>query len=175
MELKELVTLFRRWLWLLIVGTALGLASGYFASKILTPVYETSTKVLVTRIRQPNAADILALSDQQLVLTYQQLLKTQPVLDEAESQLGVKIASDNIQVDILPNTQIIQIKVQDKSAQQASAIANMLVQVLIEQNEILQAGRYTIYEESLNSQVDQVQTQIEHSPGSNHADQPGNC
>jgi len=164
-ELKELIILFRRWLWLLLIGAILGLGSGYFASRLITPVYETSTKVLVSRIRQQNAADILALSDQQLVLTYQQLLKTEPVLDESGSRLGVEIDPDNIRVDILPNTQIIQIKVQDESPERASNIANTLVQILIEQNEMLQTGRYTIYEDSLNTQIAQVQAQIDNLEG----------
>jgi succinoglycan biosynthesis transport protein ExoP len=158
---KNMVTLFRRWLWLLIIGGVLGSAGGYFASKILTPVYEASTKVLVNRSRQQSAADILVLSDQQLVLTYQQLLKTRPLLNDAEARLGINIDPDHIKVDILPGTQIVQIDVQDENAEQAVTIANTLVQILIEQNETLQAGRYTIYEESLNSQIDQVQAQID--------------
>jgi tyrosine-protein kinase len=161
MELKEVVVLYRRWIWLLVAGLILGLISGLVVSKIQTPIYEASTKVLITRSRQEGGADILAISDQQLVLTYQQLLKTRPVLDEAGSELGIEIDEDNIRVDILANTQIIQIKVQDGKADQAVAIANTLVQILIGQNEILQAGRYSAYEEGLNSQLTQVQKEID--------------
>jgi len=161
MELKELIDLFRRWIWLLILGAVLGTTSGYIATRLITPIYEAHTKVLINRIRQPNSTDILALSDQQLVLTYQQVLKTQPVLDETGSRLGlIKIDPDHIKVDILPNTQMIEIKVQDENAEHASTIANVLVQVLIEQNETLQAGRYASYEVSLNAQITQVQEQI---------------
>lgn len=161
MELKELVTLYRHWMWLLIVGAILGLAGGYAASKIQIPVYEASAKVLITRSHQQGTSDILSLSDQQLVLTYQQLLKTRPVLDEAGVKLGAEIDPDNVRVDVVLNTQIIQIKVQDKDPSRAAAVANTLIQILIEQNEILQAGRYSIYEESLNMQVAQVQKQID--------------
>src|SRR5690349_9643985 len=160
MDLKDLVTLYRRWLWLLIVGMILGLASGFLASKLQTPIYETSAKVLVTKSRQQGGTDILAISDQQLVLTYLQLLKTRPVLSEVESRLSTKVDLENIKVDIIPDTQIIQIKVQDMSADQANAIANTLVQILIEQNETLYTGRYTSYEEGLNSQITQVEKQI---------------
>jgi capsular exopolysaccharide synthesis family protein len=83
------------------------------------------------------------------------------VLHEAESRLGVTIDPDDIIVEVVPNTQIIQIKVQDKYADHAVAIANTLVQILIEQNETLQAGRYTVYEKSLNSQIAEVQGQIQ--------------
>jgi capsular exopolysaccharide synthesis family protein len=160
MELKELVALYRRWIWLLVAGLILGLVSGFAASKIQTPIYEASAKVLITRSGQSSITDIMPLSDQQLVLTYQQVLKTRPVLEEAESRLNANIVPSNINVNVVPNTQIIQIKVQDKRAKQAAAIANALVQILVEQNETLQAGRYAIYEENLSSQIDQVQVQI---------------
>ncbi len=63
-------------------------------------------------------------------------------------------------MNVVADTQIIQIKVQDKSAKQAFAITNGLVQILIEQNETLYTGRYSAYEEGLNSQITQVEKQI---------------
>jgi capsular exopolysaccharide synthesis family protein len=161
MDLKELVTLYRQWVWLLILSAVLGLASGYAASRIQEPVYEASAKVLVTRTRQPGTTDILSISDQQLVLTYVQLLKTRSVLDEVGLRHDTKVDPKNVRVDVIADTQIIQIKVQDTNVTQAAAIANELVRVLIEQNEVLQAGRYTAYEQGLNSQVAQVQEQID--------------
>jgi succinoglycan biosynthesis transport protein ExoP len=160
MEPKELISLYRRWIWLVIAGMILGLASGFLASKIQTPTYEASAKVLVTRSRQQGGTDILAISDQQLVATYLQLLKTRPVLNETEARLNTKIDSDNIIADLIPDTQIILIKVQDKNPEQAFAIANTLVQILIEQNETLYTGRYTTYEEGLSAQITQVEKQI---------------
>ncbi|PWB70788.1 MAG: hypothetical protein C3F07_16055 [Anaerolineales bacterium] len=160
MELKDILTLYRRWWWLLLLGLTVGLASGYTASRIQTPVYEASAKVLVTRNRQQGNADIFSMSDQQLVLTYLQLLKTRPVLQEVGRRVGVLVDEDNVKVEIIADTQIIQIKVQDTEAARAAAIANELIQVLIEQNELLQAGRYTTYEQGLNSQISLVQEQI---------------
>jgi capsular exopolysaccharide synthesis family protein len=160
MELKEIVNLYRRWIWLLVLGLILGLAGGYGASRMQKPVYWTAAKVLIARSRQQSAADPLSMSDQQLASTYVELLKTQPFLAKVESELGSRLDPSNIGIQILPNTQIIQIGVRDGDAIQAAAIANALVDVLIEQNETLQAGRYTTYEQGLNSQITQVQEQI---------------
>jgi capsular exopolysaccharide synthesis family protein len=160
MELKDVISLYRHWLWLLIAGAILGLTSGFFASKMQTPIYEASAKVLVTRSRQQGGTDVLSISDQQLVLTYLQLLKTRPVLDEVESRLNTNINSEDISADVVADTQIIQIKVQNKSAEHAFEIANTLVQILIEENETLYTGRYSAYEEGLNSQITQVEKQI---------------
>ena len=96
MELRELLTTFRRRIWLLVIGVVLGIVTGFAVSKIQTPIYEASTKVLIARGRQQSATNILSLSDQQLVLTYQQLLKTQPILDEVGSRLEADIDPKDI-------------------------------------------------------------------------------
>jgi Mrp family chromosome partitioning ATPase/uncharacterized protein involved in exopolysaccharide biosynthesis len=74
--------------------------------------------------------------------------------------LGSKIKADNIQVSTIPNTLIIQIKVQDTDSQRAATIANTLVEVLIQQNENLVSEQYTVFESNLNVQIDQIQKQI---------------
>ncbi len=161
MELKEIVSLYRRWIGLILAGLVLGLALGFLASKIQTPVYEATAKVLVARNHQQDSPDILSLSDQQLVVTYQNLLKTPTILDAAGTKLGFKINPDNVRVDVPQYTQIIQITVNDTNASRAVQTANALVQLLIDQNETLQGGRYATYEDGLNSQLAKVQQQIQ--------------
>lgn len=165
MDLKELINLYRRWVWLLVGCLALGLVAGFLASKIQTPVYESSTKVLVARSRQQSNNDMLAMNDQQLVMTYLQLLKTQPILEEAKAQLGVEIDPQDVQASLIEDTQIIQINVQNRNARLAAEIANELVKILIDRNESLQAGRFTAHEEGLTLQITQIQEEIDQLQG----------
>ncbi len=63
----------------------------------------------------------------------------------------------------LPNLtigQAIQLTVQDADPQRAADIANIMVRVLIDQNEIIQTGRYTQTEQSIQAQITQVENQI---------------
>jgi succinoglycan biosynthesis transport protein ExoP len=165
MNLKELINLYRRWVWLLIGCVILGLAAGFSASKIQAPVYEASTKVLIARGRQQSNNDMLAMNDQQLAMTYLQLIKTQPLLEEAKARLEVEIDPQDVQVSLIEGTQILQIKVQNKNAKQAADIANTLVQILIDRNETLQEGRFAVYEEGLNLQITQIKEQIDELQG----------
>jgi len=48
-DLKQLFKIFKRWFWLGILGLVLGAAAGVFISRIQTPVYEASARVLVMR------------------------------------------------------------------------------------------------------------------------------
>ena len=160
MEIKDLILLLWRGVRFLMVGVVLGAILGFVVSVIQTPVYEAKTQVLIMRSRQSTNTDLLPLREDQLVSTNIQLVKSQPVLDIASNQSGTTIKADNIQVSAVPNTLIIQIKVQDASSQRAAKIANILVQVLIQQNKDLVAGRYATFESSLNTQIEQIQKQI---------------
>ena len=161
MDIKDLILLMWRNFRYIVLGLALGAGIGIFVSKIQAPVYEATTKVFVSRARQQGNSDMLSLSDEQLLAINLQLTKSQPVLNDVSSQLGSKVDADNIQVGAIPNTLIIQIKVQDINPQRAAAIANLLVQILIQQNETLLSGRYMGFENAINEQIDLVQKQIE--------------
>ena len=160
MEFMQYVGIARRWAWLLLLGLVLGGAAGYFYSNSQTPIYQTSTKLMVGGGQQTGSQyDYMnSLGAQQLALTYIELLKTRPILDRVSAQVGYPIGG--VTAQLMPNTQIIQIQVTDQNPVHAMDIANAVVVVMIEQNDNLQAGRYTANEASLLSQIDQVQKQI---------------
>lgn len=160
MELKDYFSLVRRWVWLLALGLVLGAMVGVLISVFQSPVYRASTRILVMRAPQEKTTDYTYLSDQQLVQTYMQLLTTRPVLENASGMLGFNVSTAQISVQQIRDTQAIQLTVEDQDAQRASNIANILVQVLINQNEIIQAGRYASTEQSIQAQITQIEDQI---------------
>jgi len=160
MEIKQFVDLLQRRVWLLIAGLILGAAGGYFVSSYQTPVYQSSTSVLVMRAPQEKASDVTYLSDQQLSQTYIQLATTQPVLDAVSEHINYTVDSKNISVQQVRDTQVIQVIVEDTDPNRAASIANILVEVLIERNDTIQAGRYASVEDSMKAQIDQVEKQI---------------
>jgi capsular exopolysaccharide synthesis family protein len=150
----------QRWAWLLILGLLLAGAAGYQASRMQQPVYQASTRALVMRPPLEQSSDLTYYSDLQLVQTYIQLLTTQPVLDGASQRLGYEVRKSQIVVKQNQDTQIIDLTVEDHHPQRAADIANVLVEVLTEQNEALQTGRYASTEESIRAQIAQVESQI---------------
>lgn len=160
MELKEYFRIIKHWLWLLILGVVLGGAGGYFLSNYQTPVYQASTRVMVMRPSQESASDYAYLSGQQLTQTYVQLVTTQPVLDAASAELGYEVKREQVSVQQIRDTQVIQLTIEDENPEHASQIANVLVEKLTEQNETFQAGRFNSAEASLREQVQQMETQI---------------
>ncbi|MBI5295055.1 MAG: polysaccharide biosynthesis tyrosine autokinase [Chloroflexi bacterium] len=160
MEIKYYLTLLRRWAWLLALGLVLGALGGYLGSVYQTPIYQASTRLLVLRASQQDKSADTYLSDQQLVQTYIQLMSTRPVLDGASSRLGYKVNSSQLTVTQIRDMQAILVTVEDADPQHTADIANTLVNVLIEQNETIQTGRYLLTEQNIQSQIDQVKAQI---------------
>ena len=160
MEIKDYIGLVRRWAWLLAAGLIVGALFGFLASFVQTPIYQASTRILVLRASQAEKNADTYLSDQQLVQTYVQLLTTRPVLEGASALLGFNVKLSQISVQQIRDVQAIQLTVEDPNPQRAADIANILVKVLIDQNEIIQTGRYTLTEQSIQAQITQVENQI---------------
>ncbi len=161
MEIKRYFSLARRWVWLLILGLALGAAGGFLGSYFQTPVYQSSTRFVILRAAQATTDYYAYLDSQQLVQTYIQLLTTERVLQDASEELGYPVHGGQATAQQVPDTQFVRLTVTDTDPQHAADIANALVSILIEQNEELQATRYLKSEENLQSQINQVQSQID--------------
>jgi non-specific protein-tyrosine kinase len=162
LDLKRLFAVLKRWLWLMALCLILGAAAGFLGSRYQKPVYQGNTKVMITRITsQSQDSDVTAyLSGQQLTSTYVQLLTTDAVLNIASERLGYTVTSGQVTAQVVRDTQIIDITVEDTDPARAAASANILVTILIEQNDTIQSGRYNSMEESLQAQKTQMENQI---------------
>ena len=150
-----------KWAWLIILCAFLAATAAYLISIMQTPVYEANSLVMVTGATgsQPDTSSSVYLA-QQLTQTYAQWITTTPVLEGVSSQFGLSTLLATVSAKPIPNTQLMRVTVTDTDPNRTAQIANALVDVLIQQNEQLQAGRYTVTAESIQTQITQVQNQI---------------
>jgi uncharacterized protein involved in exopolysaccharide biosynthesis len=159
MELKNYLQILIRWIRLLVLCTFLGTGIGYVASRLEKPVYEASTKILVSKDLSDQNSQFAAMNNQQIIDANVQLLTSTRVIDEASQRLNFKINLKEFgSVQQVRSTNVIEIIMDDGDPQRAAAIANMLVEVLIDQN--TQASGYASTEENLNKNITQVEGQI---------------
>ncbi len=162
MEVKRYFSLIQHWAWLLILGLVLGTVIGYGYSALQTPVYRTSARVQVQSASASSSNPYSFYTDQQLAQTYVQTIKTSPILEAASQRLGYPVTAGNIvSTTLIQGTQLIDIVVEDSDPQHAAEIANMLVVVFTQSVQDSQARRFSSSEESLKSQIAQVEAQIE--------------
>jgi succinoglycan biosynthesis transport protein ExoP len=160
MELKQMIYVLPKWAWLLILGFVLGVVGGIVVSKLQSPVYEATTKVLITRPPRQSSDPASILDDQQSTQMFMQFATIQSVLDDASAKLGFKVNKNNIQVKLTTDLQIIQVTVADQNPARSALIANTLAEVAIKQYSDIQTGRYAVSEENIQVQIDSVESQI---------------
>lgn len=160
MDIKQVFEIIKRWLWLMALGAFLGAGLGYYFSNRQTPIYQATTRFVVLRAVQTTYDYYAYLDSTQLVSTYAQLLSTESLLYEASNQLGFPVVKGQATAKQIADTQFVELTVKDTDPYKAAAIANGLVSVLIDQNEILQSVRYDTSEKSLQDRIDQAQEQI---------------
>jgi len=163
-DVQWIVDLLWRYAGLFVLAMALGALGAFIASRLQAPVYEAKTQVLVTRASSPigGSSDLVQYASlRELTATYSALLKQDWVRKEVSNRIGGEIDKKAIRVSTSTNTLVIDIAVRDPDPARAVKIADTLVQVLIEQNEALQASRYTEAERRLSLQLSQLSTQID--------------
>jgi capsular polysaccharide biosynthesis protein len=115
-----------------IVCGILAAGCAYFISSRTEPVYQAETRVLVNQATSGSAgieySDIMA--NERLARTYSELLKVSPVLETTIEELGLLMTAndlkDLVQVQMVRDTQLINLSVENTSPAQAAAIANKI-------------------------------------------------
>ncbi len=164
-DIKEYFYLFWSWAWLIVLAGVLAGAAAYVVSIRMTPIYEASTKLLVSAPSSISGVDPSALvTTQTMTMTYSQMLLDRPVLQGVIDQLGLATNPDDlkqvISVDVVTNTQLLTITVQDPEPVQAANIANAMAAVFTERIRELQSQRYSASREGLQQQMQDMETQI---------------
>jgi capsular polysaccharide biosynthesis protein len=157
---KQVFQLLKRWYWLLLLGLVMGAAGGIVFSRIQTPVYESTARIVVMRAPDQSTAALAYLSPTELATTFSQLITTQPVLDELSNQLGVKVRKNQIRIEPVPSSQIIKVIVDADDPQMSAKIANGLVSTAIKQYVDLQINLYKSSEQNIQAQIKDVQAII---------------
>jgi non-specific protein-tyrosine kinase len=135
-ELRRVFTTVLRWWWLLILSAAIAAAGGYWYSQGQTPVYEATATIIVGQSIQStdlNRTDIQ--TSQMLALTYANIVRRQPVLQGAVEKLNLtqnwRGLRGQVRAAQIPDTQLLEIRAEANSPQEAAAIANEVANQLI--------------------------------------------
>ena len=169
-ELRRYFSLALRWWWLIVLCTALGGGAAYAGSAQMTPVYSASTTLLVRQAPAAGTSDYTSLlASERLARTYSEMLTGKPVLEAVIAQLGLEESPNSmagrISVELVRDTQLIQVTVEDTSPTRAAAIADAVASVFAAQNEVLQEARYGGSLANLQVQIDQVSAQMVEAQG----------
>lgn len=161
-DLVKYLVLIWHWAWLIILAVIVAGASAYFISRLVAPVYQAKTTVLVDMAPSNKTIDYSSLQlSSQLTQTYSQMMTKSPVLEEVANRLGlVEVNPKAILARPVANTQLITIFAESTNPQLAADIANTLVTVFADQVQTLQTTRFADSEQSLQDQMADIEAKI---------------
>lgn len=166
MELRHYFSLFRKWLWLIVLGTLLAGATAFLVSHASTPIYRSTVTLLVN---QASGGSLVTdytsvITSQQLAKTYGELLKKRPTLAAVIQNLNLEITPERLlgQITVTPvrDTTLITVSVEDPDPVRAAAIANEIGEVFVAQVKDMQRSRFSSSEENLTKQLQLLQDQV---------------
>ena len=164
-EIKGYLFLFWSWAWLIVLFGLLSGVVAYYISSQTTPIYQTSTRLLVS---DPPAMQSLNYSGivngASLTGTYAKMLVDRPVLQGVIEKLNLPMTSDDlkplISVDIISGTQLLSITVVNTNPIQAADIANTIADVFTQRIRDLQAQRYSSTRDGLAQRVSEMEKKV---------------
>jgi succinoglycan biosynthesis transport protein ExoP len=165
-DLKEYFYLFWSWAWLIALAGILAGAAAYVVSINTLPIFETSTRLLVSAPPATTSSIDTSgmVNTQTMTSTYSQMLLDRPVLQGVIDQLKLSITPDElkktISVDVVINTQLLVITVDNPDPMQAANIANAMDSVFAARIRELQSERYAASRDGLAKQVSDMEGQI---------------
>ena len=135
MELRQFLNIARRWLWLIGLTVAVAATSSYFASRRATPLYRTSTTLMIgTVIQSADPTQGEFATGQTLAEMYAQMAQREPVLRGAVESLGLNIdwraIAGQVSVRAVPRSPFVEISVVDSNPARAKALADAIAQQL---------------------------------------------
>lgn len=169
MEFRTYLQLARKWLWLILLLTFIAAAAGLGVSLRLAPRYEASISLLVssggTTPTTNGYTDLLA--SVQLAQTYVQLIQERPVLEATLDELRLPVSpgrlASALNVRVVPNTQLVEVRVRFSDPTLAAEIANSLGKVFIQLNQDRQRSTTHASSQYLQDQLTSLQSQISDS------------
>lgn len=168
-SLKDLLQTLKKRLNLILTITLLAiLVSGVISYFFLTPIYQSSTQLLVNQSKDEQAMYNYneVQTNLQLINTYNVIIKSPAILDlvikELELDMSYGELNNNITVASEKNSQVVNISVQDPNAKRTAKIANKTAEVFTREiSQIMNVDNVSIL---AKAQVGEKQSPIKPKP-----------
>jgi polysaccharide biosynthesis transport protein len=152
--------------WLILLVALLAGAAAFFISQRMTPLYQTTTKLLVVDAASTKTTDYTSLlASERLTSTYSDMLTNEAVLLEViqrnKIQMNTTELAKMVKAAPVRDTQLIMVTVEGADPALIAKIANTMVQVLIERMNKIQSERYSSSEQNLQVQLKEIEKVIQ--------------
>jgi capsular exopolysaccharide synthesis family protein len=164
-DLKVYFYLVRSRLWLILLAGLLVGIIAFLVSIIIKPNYEASTRLLISSPPTLSGFETSTLINTLTQTnTYSKMLVDRPVLQGVIDKLNLQTTTEKllkkITVELVVNTQLILVIVEDPNPYQAADIANTIAIVFSDRIRELQSQRYKSTQNDLSQQIAEMEQQL---------------
>ena len=136
MDIRRLLIVTRKWMFLLVAGMVLAAVAAYLVSSQQQKTYEARTTLIVGQSLSSGNPDYSSLlASQQLATTYASIAETRSQFEAVIGQLGLSATPDDlarrVSAAVVSGSSLLTITVQDTDPARAAAIANALASGLV--------------------------------------------
>lgn len=148
--------------WLIAFAVVVTVAVVMLRTAMLPRMYTATTtlRVLTASIGSPDFVQYDVTYADRLMNTYARIARSQPVMQDLQEQLQLS-APPNVDVSVIPLTELMQISAEDRDPAQAQRIADRLAVLLIAEIESTSQTSAKTASDMINDQLTQIQTELE--------------
>jgi non-specific protein-tyrosine kinase len=171
MDLRSYFSTIRKWLWLVLLCTALAAAAAFFFSRQQTPIYQSTATVFINQARSSTGnsdyTDII--TSERVARTYATMLQDWPTLDQAAIALGYpggiaelrRAYALDVTVTPVRDTQLVRVSVESSHPEVAAGVANVLPEVFMQMNRERQQQRFADTRADLQTDLAATEQELE--------------
>ncbi len=167
MDIRHHIHLLWRWSWAIVLAALLAGAAAYTLSNRIPPVYEASVRLLVYQAPASSGTSDYTeiLTSSRMVRSYAEAMQARPILQDVTESLGLPISAatlaEQLDVQVLRETQVMVVTVSSAEPEQAVAIANELARLFVQQHDTLTAALYADSKQNLEDELSLIQDDID--------------
>jgi non-specific protein-tyrosine kinase len=161
MDIRQYVAVLWRRKWVIVLTVAVTVAVATVGTVIAAPKYvaTTTVRVLTAAGGSLDWVQYDTWYADRLMNTYAELVTSDPVLEELVERLSLDEPPE-IEVEIVPNTELIQISVGDRDPAMAAQAADTLAEIIILRSKELHTGQGRSAQDILVDQLAQIEDEL---------------
>lgn len=172
MELRDLLNIARRWLWLFVLATAVAAAGAWIATRFMPTTYSSSSTLLVgSSVSDPDPNGMSLYLSQQLATSYSQMATRQGVLTKAveilSEQAELPEAFDYrrlqgmVAANVIPGQQLIEVRTIDTDPIRAQLVASAVSEALVNESPTTSQRELVADEDFVRGRIERLRANIE--------------
>ncbi len=164
MELRTYLAVLWRRKWVIAITVAVTLVVVVIGTLMMTPSYEAFSTIRIAIAAGGPVSYTDYMYAERLMNTYAELATSGPVLEELTQQFGGH-APLQIEVELIPNTELMRIVVEDVNPVLTAEATNALAEILVAHSRELYAGGSKAAHEILGEQLAQIEEELNRAQG----------